>query len=108
MDKETTNQQPAPTAPETTAATVPESAPAPEPEPKKKEAKTAAKKAPVKPHTTKKESAPTLTAVGRQACKLNKLAQVWVAADGQCFAYESDAKNYAASLKNNELIKVTA
>lgn len=94
MDKETTNQ-----ATGQAAATA---EPTPAPEPKKKETK-----APVKAQPTKKESAPTLTAVGRQACKLNKLAQVWVTADGQCFAHESDAKNYAASLKNNELIKVT-
>lgn len=49
-----------------------------------------------------------LKAVGREACKLHKLAQVWVTDDGQCFPLEGDAKAHAANLPNKELIKVTA
>lgn len=49
-----------------------------------------------------------LKAVGREACKLHKLAKVWVTDDGQCFPMESDAKAHAANLTNKELIEVTA
>lgn len=56
-----------------------------------------------------KEDAPSmLKAVGREACKMHKLEQVWVTDDGQCFPIEGDAKAHAANLKNKELIKVTA
>lgn len=64
-----------------------------------------------KPKTQKpaKENAPAmLKAVGREACKLHKLEQVWVTDDGQCFPLEGDAKAHAVNLKNSELIKVTA
>nr|DAV33173.1 MAG TPA: hypothetical protein [Caudoviricetes sp.] len=64
-----------------------------------------------KPKTkkTSKEDAPSmLKAVGREACKMHKLEQVWVTDDGQCFPIEGDAKAHAANLKNKELIKVTA
>lgn len=49
-----------------------------------------------------------LKAVGREACRLHKLEQVWVTDDGQCFPLEGDAKAHAVNLKNSELIKVTA
>lgn len=56
-----------------------------------------------------KENAPAmLKAVGREACRLHKLEQVWVTDDGQCFPIEGDAKAHAVNLKNSELIKVTA
>lgn len=56
----------------------------------------------------KEDAASMLRAVGREACKMHKLAQVWVTDDGQCFPVEGDAKAHAANLRNNELIKVTA
>lgn len=62
-----------------------------------------------KAQKTAKENAPTmLKAVGREACRLHKLEQVWVTDDGQCFPLEGDAKAHAVNLKNSELIKVTA
>lgn len=49
-----------------------------------------------------------LPAVGREACRLHNLEQVWVTDDGQCFPVEGDAKAHAANLRNNGIIKVTA
>lgn len=56
----------------------------------------------------KTEAPAMLKAVGREACRLHNLAQVWVTDDGQCFPIEGDAKAHAANLSNKELIKVTA
>ncbi len=68
------------------------------------------------PKTGKTEKAPekrpaksgALTAVGKAACKLHRLPQVWVTNDGQAFANENDAKAHAKNLPNSETIKVTA
>lgn len=57
---------------------------------------------------TKSDGATMLKAVGREACRLHKLAQVWVTDDGQCFPLMGDAKAHAANLNNKEIIKVTA
>lgn len=56
----------------------------------------------------KTDGATMLKAVGREACRLHKLAQVWVTDDGQCFPLMGDAKAHAANLNNKEIIKVTA
>lgn len=56
----------------------------------------------------KTDGATMLKAVGREACKLHKLTQVWVTDDGQCFPLPGDAKTHAANLSNTEIIKVTA
>lgn len=60
--------------------------------------------------TKEKKPAPNnaLKSVGLAACKRHKLDHVWVTTDGQTFPNESDAKNHARNLSNNELIKVTA
>lgn len=52
--------------------------------------------------------ASALKAVGQEACKRHKLAQVWVTSDGQAFPQESDAKEHAKNLTSKEIIKVTA
>ncbi len=77
----------------------PQAEPAPVQEPKAKP------KGAAKP---KAESGGALAAVGREACRLHNLGQVWVTADGQCFPVEGDAKAHAANLKSKELLKVTA
>ncbi|MCH5214987.1 MAG: hypothetical protein J1E97_07315 [Muribaculaceae bacterium] len=67
--------------------------------------------APTGGKTTKgKKPAPNnaLKSVGLAACKRHKLDHVWVTTDGQTFPNESDAKNHARNLSNNELLKVTA
>ena len=86
-------------------------APTPANEPKAKsaakpKAKSAAKPKAQKPAKT--DGATMLKAVGREACRLHKLAQVWVTDDGQCFPLMGDAKAHAANLNNKEIIKVTA
>lgn len=69
---------------------------------------TKAKPEPKAAATPKAKPAGALAAVGREACRLHKLEQVWVTADGQCFPVEGDAKAHAANLKSKELLKVTA
>lgn len=69
-------------------------------------AKSSAKPKAQKPAKT--DGATMLKAVGREACRLHKLAQVWVTDDGQCFPLMGDAKAHAANLNNKEIIKVTA
>ena len=69
---------------------------------------TAESKEPKTKKTSKEDAPSMLKAVGREACKMHKLEQVWVTDDGQCFPIEGDAKAHAANLKNKELIKVTA
>lgn len=50
-----------------------------------------------------------LHAVGRAACKRHGLPEVWVTADGQCFAQENDARNHGKSLGHSaEPLKVEA
>lgn len=55
--------------------------------------------------TQKKEG--VLKAAGKAAIKRHGLKQVWVAADGQVFSLETDAKAYAKNLASKDIIKVT-
>jgi len=55
----------------------------------------------------KNDSAGVLAAVGRDILKSNpELESVFVTADGQAFRLESDAKNHAANLKSQDVLKV--
>ena len=59
------------------------------------------------PVTAGGESA--LRAVGKAACKRHGLPEVWVTADGQCFAEENAARNLGKSLGHSlEPLKVEA
>lgn len=51
--------------------------------------------------------ASALRAVGVEACKRHKLAQVWITSDGQAFPQEGDAKEHARNLGDKVILKVT-
>lgn len=62
-----------------------------------------------KPKAKPDNEAGALHAVGRAACKRHGLPEVWVTADGQCFAQENDARNHGKSLGHSaEPLKVEA
>jgi len=54
-----------------------------------------------------KAAVSVLEKAGEAALKLNGLEKVWVTADGQAFALESDARNHAANLKDSQIITVS-
>lgn len=56
--------------------------------------------------TEKKDGGSVLEKVGKAAIKEHGLAQVFVASDGIVFRNETDAKNYAANLKNRSILTV--
>lgn len=56
--------------------------------------------------TEKKEGGSALEKVGKAAIKEHGLAQAFVASDGTVFRNETDAKNYAANLKNRSILTV--
>ena len=59
-----------------------------------------------KPKTkkTSKEDAPSmLKAVGREACKMHKLEQVWVTDDGQCFPLRATQRRTPPTSKTRNL-----
>lgn len=56
--------------------------------------------------TEQKEGGSALEKVGKAAIKEHGLAQAFVASDGTVFRTESDAKNYAANLKNRNILTV--
>lgn len=59
-----------------------------------------------KPATENKDGGSALEKVGKAAIKEHGLAQVFVASDGTVFRNETDAKNYAANLKNRSILTV--
>lgn len=56
--------------------------------------------------TEKKEGGSALEKVGKAAIKEHGLAQAFVASDGTVFRTENYAKNYAANLKNRNILTV--